>query len=111
MSIDAWLLAFALTFGLLIFLHWFTWPAVLGGHDLPRLIAYSLGTGVIVGVTTLVARLNPQLSGAQVITLLWGVTLTAGVVVAGSWGLRWVINAHHRGRERDEQIKSRRDGE
>jgi hypothetical protein len=72
-------------------LHYFRWREVLQGHELPRLMAYGLGSlGLMLPFTWWLALNNP--AKAEIIRVLWMVMMAGGLSVVLCWGLDWIVD-------------------
>lgn len=93
--------------GLLIAsLHWFPWRRLLGA-DLHRLLTYSLGVSVILGVPTLLyLRYQPDAAGT-VLAMFWAAGLAAGAATIGAWAVDMMIEAMHLRRDNEDARNER----
>lgn len=100
-------LAAAVTGGSLGILHFALRPEETG-YKLPRPVAYAIGLGVIVAVTSWLGLLY-AVTPLDVLRLLWVSTAAAGAVTLGGrlWRAFW--DGLHARRERDEALRSRRE--
>ena len=86
------LAAFAIQLGS----HYLPWARILGKPELPRLLAYTIGTatiGVIITIWTLAMR------EYQTLIIFWSVTLASGAGVASGYALDWILNNRDRAHE------------
>jgi 4-hydroxybenzoate polyprenyltransferase len=65
-------------------LHYFPWRVLLKGKELPRVVAYTLGTLAMMGPLTAWLWAHGEM---EIIETLWTVIFTAGVTVLALYGL------------------------
>lgn len=93
--------------GLLIAaLHWFPWRRLLGA-DLHRLLTYSLGVSVILGIPSLLyLRYQPAAAGT-VLAMFWAAGIAAGAATIGAWAVDALIEGMHRAADIEEARRER----
>lgn len=84
-----------LSAGAIAVLHWFPWRR-LSRHNLPRLIAYALGTAVLLGAPTLAYLRYAPMAGSDVLALFWAGGIAAGLATIGAWIVDALIEGMHR---------------
>lgn len=85
------------------FLHYFPWRLVLGGRELPRVAAYTLGVMGLLGPYA--AWLVGRGMVSEAVTLAV-VTVAGGAAVAGCYALDWVIRLWWERREAQERERA-----
>jgi hypothetical protein len=91
---------------LIAVLHWFPWPLLLRG-PLPRLVAYTLGVAVILGVPSAAFLLAPPASVLGAVAMFWVAGVAAGVATAGAWLIDAALSNWHRGKDLEDAAHER----
>lgn len=84
-------------------LHYIPWREFLGGHDLPRPIAYALG---VCGFAIPLSFWLAEHGYMRLITILWMSIITAGVAVLSAYGADSVKGLYWGKREADERVEA-----
>lgn len=80
--------------------HWFPWPKLLGGNDLPRLATYTIGSLTIVGVPTLLYLRSPM-TAHVLLAAFWFSLICAGAATVGAWIIDALLEGWHRQKDED----------
>lgn len=88
---------------LLLVLHWFPWPMLLG-RKLPRLAAYVTGMAAVLGPLTVVHW------GSVFVWDLWLATAAGGLAVGLAWLGDWIMNKVKLAGELAELLRAREKG-
>lgn len=87
-------------------LHYFPWRLALRGRDLPKVVAYTLGTLAIMGPLTAWLWARGEM---EVIQTLWMVTFAAGLMVMALYGLDHYLQLEMRAMEQGERERMYRE--